>query len=76
MSEAPHQCSDCHCELEEIQFITYGHAGVAYSLERTNKGALIPSATGLLVGLMCAECGRVQMYAKPFGKKLPPTQPQ
>lgn len=72
MSESPHKCSDCGCELEEIQLISYRHAGLAYARERTNKGALIPSATGLLVGLMCPECGRVQMYAKPFGKKLPP----
>ena len=74
MSEAPHQCSDCHGELEEIQFITYANAGVAYARERTNKGALVPSAAGLLVGLMCPECGRVKLYAKPFGKKFPPAR--
>jgi len=76
MSEAPHQCSDCRCELEENQLISYANAGVAYARERTNKGALVPSAAGLLVGLMCPDCGRVQLYAKPFGKQLPPSRKQ
>lgn len=67
-------CPDCNVPLEQIQMIDAtlegdkgaGHVALSYAAVGAKRSAFLRAIkrSGVLVGMMCPDCGRVLLYGE------------
>jgi uncharacterized OB-fold protein len=75
MAKPRADCPDCNVPLEQVKLIDAtmegetgaGHVTLAYADVGAKRSAFLRAIkrSGVLIGMMCPDCGRVLLYGEP-----------